>query len=106
MALALWQTWTPGAHLRGLDGSPSDRATDDSSGGDGIEDASVVDNAVLETPIEVTLSNSDDPLVIMDGHLFRLGRHRFVNVASYFISDLFHGHLSRHSWILRRGFLC
>ena len=89
IALALWQTWTPGAHLRGLDGSPSDRGSEDLSG-DGIEDASVVDNAVLETPIEVTLSNSDDPLVIMDGHLFRLGRHRFVSVASYLISDLFH----------------
>jgi len=49
--------------------------------GDGIEDASVVDNAVLETPIEVTLSNSDDPLVIMDGHLFRLGRHRGERVT-------------------------
>ena len=24
----------------------------------------------------------------------------------YFISDLFHGHLSRHSWILRKGFCC
>ena len=43
---------------------------------DGIEDAAVIDNAVLETPIEVTLSNNDAPLVVMDGHLFRLSRHR------------------------------
>ena len=74
-----------------MDGSPQDKASEDLSG-DGIEDASVVDNAVLETPIEVTLSNGDDPLVIMDGHLFRLGRHRSVIVicsTSYFVSDLF-----------------
>ena len=43
---------------------------------DGIDDVSIIDNAVLETPIEVTLSNNDAPLVIMDGHLFRLSRHR------------------------------
>lgn len=48
---------------------------------DGIEDAAVIDNAVLETPIEVTLSNNDAPLVVMDGHLFRLSRHRGERVT-------------------------
>ena len=71
----LWQTWTPEAHLGGIDGSTrNDKAAEELD--DGIDDASIIDNAVLETPIEVTLSNNDAPLVIMDGHLFRLSRHR------------------------------
>jgi len=72
-------TWSPDGHLRGIEGSKNDKAAEDLD--DGIDDAAVIDNLILDTPIEVTLSNNDAPLVIMDGHLFRLSRHRGERVT-------------------------
>ena len=63
--IQLRQTWTPsgmqGAKTKGED--------------DGIDDATA-GAAILETPVEFTLSKSDTPLVIMNGNMFMLSQSR------------------------------